>query len=208
MNLVYKLGAASWILTRVEDAGGSPVTGLVFNSVGLSLRLASNGSAGAVKVLAGAGEWIEVGDGYYWVALTAADLAFMGVGALIVKYQGVTVAHQFRVEQTDFYDLSASTEAAKLAAQSANTTTQDIALDVADLVVAAQRLLGLVHDNVVIDQQAYGGPNGELTGARLRAYDSAANAQAAGAGGLLYTYTVFADYTGGNLSLYRVTRAP
>jgi ribosomal protein S24E len=57
------------------------------------------------------------------------------------------------------------------------------------------KILGLVHDNVVIDQHGYDG-NGNLTTARLRTYDSSANAAAAGVTGHLKTYRMLASYTG------------
>lgn len=77
---------------------------------------------------------------------------------------------------------------------------------VAAIKAATDRLLGLVHDNAVMDQQVYDG-DGRLTGARLRCYNSKANADAAGATGLLFTYLITATYGGGGeLTSYKVTR--
>jgi hypothetical protein len=67
------------------------------------------------------------------------------------------------------------------------------------------RILGLVHENSVIDQQVYD-PEGHLTAARIRTYDSKANAQAAGLTGLRFQYTVQAEFTGGVLTKYQILR--
>lgn len=68
------------------------------------------------------------------------------------------------------------------------------------------RILGLLHDNTVIDLQVYNS-EGQLTSARIRAYDSSANAQIAGTTGLLYTWTVTAMYNSNNqLTNYSVVR--
>lgn len=67
------------------------------------------------------------------------------------------------------------------------------------------RLLGLSHENTVIDLQTYD-PQGNLTSARIRTYDSKPNALAAGATGLLHTYSVAATYSSNQLSNYSVVR--
>lgn len=66
------------------------------------------------------------------------------------------------------------------------------------------RLLGLHHENSLLDQQTYSGA-GKLLSARLRMYDSAANLSAAavtspagGTTGLLFTWAVTATYDVGN----------
>ena len=69
---------------------------------------------------------------------------------------------------------------------------------------ALSRMVGLLHENSVMDNTAYSG--GKLTSARVRLYDSPANATAAGATGKLFEYQITATYTGGNLSTYLVTR--
>lgn len=68
------------------------------------------------------------------------------------------------------------------------------------------RLLGLMHENAVFDQQVYDG-DGNLTSGRLRSYDSAINATAAGATGLLFTWTITAVYTAGVLTSYKIVRS-
>jgi len=70
---------------------------------------------------------------------------------------------------------------------------------------ALARLLGLVQENTVIDAQAYD-VQGNLTSARIRTYDSKANALAAGAAGLVASYTMTATYTANQLTDYKVVR--
>lgn len=70
------------------------------------------------------------------------------------------------------------------------------------------RILGLTHDNVAVDQHSYN-LEGNLLSARVRHYDTKANAQAAGASGLLNTWTVTATYDANNrLETYEVVREP
>lgn len=67
------------------------------------------------------------------------------------------------------------------------------------------RILGLLHDNAVFDQQVYDG-GGNLTGGRLRIYDSKVNMLLAGLTGLLFTYAIVASYTNGLLTRYHISR--
>jgi hypothetical protein len=77
------------------------------------------------------------------------------------------------------------------------------------------RLLGLHHENSLLDQQVYT-TNGRLASARLRMYDSAASLAAAsatspagGTAGLLYTWTVSATYDPSNQSkTFQIAREP
>ena len=66
------------------------------------------------------------------------------------------------------------------------------------------KAVGLLHENSVMDQTSYS--SGKLTGARIRLYDSKANALLASSTGKLYEYQVAATYSGGNLTSYTVTR--
>lgn len=59
------------------------------------------------------------------------------------------------------------------------------------------RLLGLAHENAVLDQEVYGS-NGRLVSARLRAYDSKEHADAAGLEGLRFVWAVTATYDSQN----------
>jgi len=69
------------------------------------------------------------------------------------------------------------------------------------------RLLGLMHHKAVLDQQMFDGA-GNLTSARLRAYDTQAHADLAGLTGLLFTWQVAALYTSGRVSDFRIKEAP
>jgi hypothetical protein len=77
------------------------------------------------------------------------------------------------------------------------------------------RLLGLHHENSLLDQQSYN-ENGRLAAARLRMYDSAATLAAAaatsplgGTAGLLYTWAVSATYDISNQSrTFQIARMP
>lgn len=69
-----------------------------------------------------------------------------------------------------------------------------------------ERLLGLNHENSVLDQQTYDAAR-RLLSARLRAYDSKANAQAAGTTGLLYEWQIVTAYDSQNrATLFRIDR--
>lgn len=74
------------------------------------------------------------------------------------------------------------------------------------------RLLGLLHENAVVDLNVYDADE-NLTSARIRVYDSSANATAASAispaaylVGLRFEYTVTATYAGGLLKKYVINR--
>jgi hypothetical protein len=86
-------------------------------------------------------------------------------------------------------------------------------LDVNSMKTNLLKVLGLVHENTVVDQQTYD-VDGNLQTARVRAYDSAINASNAAAvspssynTGLRYTWTVGAEYSLGLLSKYFIVRA-
>jgi hypothetical protein len=90
------------------------------------------------------------------------------------------------------------------------TTTRAVKLDNLDAPVSSVTAdlditNALLHDNGVVDQQTYDANDNLLT-ARLRSYDSRANAEAAGAIGLLYTFQITATYTSGLLTSYTLVR--
>jgi hypothetical protein len=76
------------------------------------------------------------------------------------------------------------------------------------------RLLGLHHENALLDQQVHAG--GRLISARLRMYDSAVNLAAAldtspagGTTGLLFTWQISSAYDSMNLSkTFQIARVP
>jgi len=68
------------------------------------------------------------------------------------------------------------------------------------------RLLGLTHENSVLDNQVYNAGK-RLLSARLRSYNSAANAVAAGVTGLLFEWNIVAAYDVQNkATLFRIER--
>ena len=76
--------------------------------------------------------------------------------------------------------------------------------------VNLDRVRGLLHDNSIVDMQVYD-TNNQLTSARLRVFDSAANLPSAPGGnettGLLFEYTVSASYLAlGILEEYKMER--
>jgi hypothetical protein len=81
--------------------------------------------------------------------------------------------------------------------------------DVDDLAAMLVRVLGLVHENVFIDNTTYD-PNCMLLTARLRLFATKADAQAATDGGsepAAQTYTVDASYEGpGRMRQYRMVK--
>lgn len=99
------------------------------------------------------------------------------------------------------------------------TTAADYSRDAEVIEVSSDktnimRLLGLHHENSLLDMQVHVG--GRLTSARLRMYNSAANLAAAaasspagGTAGLVYTWQITATYDGLNLSrLFQIARVP
>lgn len=118
-------------------------------------------------------------------------------------------------DQLDLVALEANIEGHVTTALDAQgyTTARAVRLDNLDVVLSAVKLStdivkALVHDNSVVDNQSWHTHAGAdyLKGARIRHYDSKANAQAAGAIGLLYTFTIYAEYSGDRQILYRVVR--
>ena len=87
----------------------------------------------------------------------------------------------------------------------ADYTKQIESIDVDSYRTNILRLLGLVNENSVVDQQVFAAP-GKLLTARIRSYDSKTNADAAGLTGLRFTWFVTAMYTGDNLSNFKITR--
>lgn len=86
------------------------------------------------------------------------------------------------------------------------------AIDVNSMKSNVMRILGLLHENSLIDMNSYDG-NGNLLSARIRVYDGSVNLAAASAispaayvTGQLYEYTVSATYAGDLLTKYSITR--
>lgn len=91
--------------------------------------------------------------------------------------------------------------------QSAGYDNEAETIDVNDDRSNIARLLGLMYENSVFDQQVYNAQNNVVSG-RIRAYDSRANAELAGRRGLLYTWSVNAVYNlNGQLTNFIIKRA-
>jgi hypothetical protein len=78
---------------------------------------------------------------------------------------------------------------------------------IAGMATQLTRALGLMHENSVVDNTVFDGSN-NLTAARMRIYNSKANAEAAGGAGLVATYTITATYIGSNIETYTVVLEP
>lgn len=79
-------------------------------------------------------------------------------------------------------------------------------IDVNSDKVNIMRLLGLQHENSVVDQQVYSG-TGRLLSARVRAYATHEDAVTAGVNGLLFVWSIQAGYnTNDQLTSYKILR--
>lgn len=79
-------------------------------------------------------------------------------------------------------------------------------LDVNSDKIHLMRLLGLQHENSVVDQQVFS-PSGRLLSARIRAYNTAENAAAAANVGIRYVWTLQATYNNKDqLDSYKILR--
>lgn len=94
----------------------------------------------------------------------------------------------------------------------ASYEVQGETVDVSSIKTNILRLLGLTHENSVIDAQIYN-DSGDIVSARIRCYNSAVNCAAASAAspatyltGMLFEYRVFALYQAGVLKNYRIER--
>jgi hypothetical protein len=186
MNTPYKQNVADWMTVRLEDSTGNPLTGILRTDGLLSAAIAKVGGAQAAKAL-GVGEWVEIADGEYWVKMLAADVDTLGAGLLKVKYNGVTFSYPFRVFVNDVDTLRTAIDAIL-----ANTVL----------------LLGLSEHQVYKDLLVYDVTTPtDLVSARIRQYDTQANALAHGATGLLNTWSAVYTYSApGILATVSVTK--
>jgi hypothetical protein len=95
-----------------------------------------------------------------------------------------------------------------------DTSLTTVSDSVAAMSLAVFRALGMLHENAVLDRCTYNQTTNNLLSARLRLYDSSANAQAAKAAGdgsdyltgMIGQYSIVAEYTGDNMTNYLVAR--
>ena len=104
---------------------------------------------------------------------------------------------------TVVYDVYTDSSATKSAGYDRDGELVEVTSDKSNI----SRLLGLQHENSIVDQQTYSN-TGKLLTARVRAYETAADAEAAGIEGLRYTWAVQATYnTADQLISYRILRS-
>lgn len=178
----FKQGINARVAIRLLDSTGVPVTAVAFGSVAATIEKADGTTAN--MVMSGA-NWVEVtagafsGLGKYDLVIPASILDTPGMTVVAVTGPGANFVGTFKV----------------------------IANEEAETNVAVTRAMGLLHENSVMDQTIFDA-NNNLTNARFRIYNSKANANLAGGGGLLNTYTITATYTGDNLLTYKVVLEP
>lgn len=176
-----------------DDLGGG-------TRVGITLRLENTLLAFAARVgpsfticTVSGGNLVAVDDAGASLASPIHPTAFVQV--VLAQSSSATISGIAQVE-TDVSAIKVKTD--NLPASPASETTVAAALS------ASLRTSGLLHENAVIDQQTWEGT--ALKSARLRCYNSKANAQAGGAAGLWYEYTIAAEYADGKLSRYSIVR--
>lgn len=179
----FKKSVTAWAPVRLMD-GVAPVSGVVFGDVTCAVFKA-DGTQSVVTV--GSGDWDEAvtgvlaGSGTYRLRLDAAHLSVSGFLIYVVSIPSPAVKFVGSVSVVD-----------------------NLEVDTFDRMT---RAMGLMHENSVLDQTVFDGQN-NLTSSRLRIYDSKANAVAAGATGLLETYTITATHAGKLLQTYKVVLEP
>lgn len=183
--LELKKDTQVWVPVRLLDPTGAPVTGVVDTDVLCSV-LKSDGT----EVIQGVGvsTWFEATTG----ALAGTGTYRVRLSASIVNVPGFLT-----------YAVQDSAVPPNVFVGVANIV-ENLEVDTYTLML---RGIGLMHENSVLDQTAYDGFN-NLTAGRMRTYDTKANAQAAGATGLIATYTITATYVGKNVQEYKVVREP
>ena len=178
-----KKSVTAWVPVRLLDAG-TPVAGVLFSDVTASV-LKSDGTEQTVTVTNP--DWVEAvgaalsGSGTYRLRIDASFLNVTGFLAYAVKIAAPPARFVGLVNVVDNIE--------------------------SDTFTLMRRAMGLMHENSVLDQTVFDGFN-NLTAGRLRTYDSKANALAAGATGLIATYTITASFVGKNVTEYKVVLEP
>jgi hypothetical protein len=186
---------------------GSPLPGVTYQQA--TVYLAKQGGPAVAKVL-GPTDWYEIDGtnmpGEYDLVLSASDVNTLGFLRYDVTYTGISMHYAGLVQVVANLEADTYTRLGAPAGASVSADVLALSVDVAATAANVSRIMGLVFDNIVEDSQVYDA-NANLTSARIRCYDTKAHAQAAGATGLLYQYTVTAAYDGnGNATLFQVVR--
>lgn len=195
--LDIKRNNVAWVPVRLLD-GAIPVTGIPYGDVQVTLFNA-NGDQNTISV--NSGDWEEAtvgalsGTGTYRLRIPGGEMGLLGFLVYVVAVPSPATKFVGSIQvvenlESDTFD-AVSTIPASLSA----------------LTTLVGRSLGLMHENSVLDQTAFDGQN-NLTTARLRTYNSKANAEAAGATGLQSTYVISATYSGKNVQTYTVVKEP
>jgi hypothetical protein len=168
---MFKRNQQARITLLALDGTGSRAPGLT-----VSASISKDGSA----LVACTNAPSEIGLGLYSLVLTALEM-----DAEVVVVQGISAGYFFE-------PIEEHTEADYTSSRAVEIDT--IAAGVVSIQASMARSLGLMFDNVNEDSQVWDGK--KLTSARLRCYDTAAHALSGGATGLLYTYSMTAQYDG------------
>ena len=170
---------------------------------------------------AGIGVLVAIGEGRYYAELTQATCAVgteietryksvntreaQGTSVRVVAYDpdSATTLGLSRLDEIN--DLLTQRLDANVSSAAPASTALSTSVWTSARAALLDRIAGLLHDNVYVDTIV--ATNGPATSARVRIYDSAANAATHGATGLLYTYTMSATYTGAVLTSYSLVRA-
>ena len=154
---------ATWVLAFFTDSNG-PVTGL---SPTVRIRDLSDGSLVVTDAAL-----VEKGDGHYAYDFTLYDYE----KSYAVRVDGgVSLANAFRYKH------------------SGNDNFSDDIDSILDNNITLQRIIGLVHENIYIDNPVYDGDN-NLTSARVRIYSTPASVGTAN--NVIGTYTITAPGDG------------
>lgn len=135
--------------------------------------------------------------------VTTVNLSHVAEGLYQVQYTPSTQGY-FQVALQFYFDPARTIDA--------GYERQGETLDVNSFRTNILRILGLMHENSLIDQNTFD-VNGNLLSARVRVYDTLANMTAAKAiapaayvTGQLFEYSVSASYNGTSLNKYSIAR--
>jgi len=185
-----KQSTAAFLYVYLVDAtdGYTPETGIT----GPAVTISKNSGAFAAPSL---GTWTELANGWYTVALNAADTATLGPLAVNVVKTGCR-------NYVDVVEIVSGT-VGNIYTRLGTPVNADLASDIAAVNALVVRALGLAHENVYLDNYTY--TEGKLTSARIRIYDSAANVGTDN--GVAAVYNITATYSGNSLATYQVVKA-
>lgn len=179
----YKQSTQVFAPVRLLDNAGAPQTGKLYTDV--TAAIMKSGGAEATLTL-GAADFVELttgafaNSGSYRLRLSTSNTDTTGVFLYVVRCAGAL----------DYVGV-----------------VKIVANEEVDTFTLMVRGIGLMHENSVLDNTTYNTDN-RLTSGRMRIYDSRANALAAGATGLVATYTITATYSGLSLTNYTVVKEP